>query len=104
MALAVDMGDHIVVARGRPERGARPRGDRRGEGRRFPDKPIRFVVNTHPHFDHASGLAPFVAEGVDDPHAREQRGIPRGALAAPRTSRRRHPREGEPEAECRWRR
>ena len=30
----------------------------------IPGKPIRFVVNTHPHFDHASGLAPFVAEGA----------------------------------------
>ena len=30
----------------------------------IPNKPIRYVVNTHAHFDHASGLAPFAAEGV----------------------------------------
>ncbi len=27
-------------------------------------KPIKYVVNTHPHFDHASGLRTFVAEGA----------------------------------------
>jgi len=30
----------------------------------IPNKPIRFVVNSHPHFDHASGLAAAVAEGA----------------------------------------
>ena len=30
----------------------------------WPNKPIRFVVNSHPHFDHASGLAAAVAEGA----------------------------------------
>src|ERR1051326_9046311 len=29
-----------------------------------PNKPIRYVINTHAHFDHASGLRPFVAEGA----------------------------------------
>jgi glyoxylase-like metal-dependent hydrolase (beta-lactamase superfamily II) len=30
----------------------------------IPNKPIRYVFNTHYHFDHSSGLAPFVAEGA----------------------------------------
>ena len=30
----------------------------------IPNKPIRYVVNTHAHFDHASGLAPIAAEGI----------------------------------------
>jgi glyoxylase-like metal-dependent hydrolase (beta-lactamase superfamily II) len=30
----------------------------------IPTKPVRFVVNTHPHFDHAGGLRTFVAEGA----------------------------------------
>ena len=30
----------------------------------FPAKKIRYVVMTHPHFDHMMGLPPFVAEGV----------------------------------------
>jgi glyoxylase-like metal-dependent hydrolase (beta-lactamase superfamily II) len=32
--------------------------------RLIPNKPIRFVVNTHHHFDHAGGLRTFVAEGA----------------------------------------
>lgn len=30
----------------------------------FPDKPIGYVLTTHNHFDHASGLRQFVAEGA----------------------------------------
>ncbi|MBV8728661.1 MAG: MBL fold metallo-hydrolase, partial [Acidobacteriia bacterium] len=30
----------------------------------IPNKPIKYVVNTHNHFDHASGLRAFVAEGA----------------------------------------
>jgi glyoxylase-like metal-dependent hydrolase (beta-lactamase superfamily II) len=32
--------------------------------RLFPNKRIRYIVNTHPHLDHASGLAPFCADGA----------------------------------------
>ncbi len=32
--------------------------------RLFPSKPIRYAVNTHPHSDHAGGLAPLVAAGA----------------------------------------
>jgi glyoxylase-like metal-dependent hydrolase (beta-lactamase superfamily II) len=31
---------------------------------RYPSKPIRFVINTHFHFDHAGGLRDYVAEGA----------------------------------------
>jgi glyoxylase-like metal-dependent hydrolase (beta-lactamase superfamily II) len=34
------------------------------EARRLmPNKPIRYLINTHSHIDHSSGLRPFVAEG-----------------------------------------
>ena len=29
-----------------------------------PNKPIKYVVNTHHHFDHAGGLGAFAAEGA----------------------------------------
>ena len=33
-------------------------------GRLIPRKPIKFVINTHTHFDHAGGLRTFVAHGA----------------------------------------
>jgi glyoxylase-like metal-dependent hydrolase (beta-lactamase superfamily II) len=63
LALAIDMGDHILVV----ESG---QNDDRGTAvmaaakRAIPNKPVRFVVNSHPHFDHAGGLAAAVAEGA----------------------------------------
>lgn len=62
-SLAIDMGDHILVV----ESG---QSDARGQAvmaaakQAIPNKPIRFVVNSHPHFDHASGLAAAAAEGA----------------------------------------
>jgi glyoxylase-like metal-dependent hydrolase (beta-lactamase superfamily II) len=32
--------------------------------RLIPGKPIKYVINTHSHIDHSSGLRPFVAEGA----------------------------------------
>jgi glyoxylase-like metal-dependent hydrolase (beta-lactamase superfamily II) len=63
VAIAADMGDHIVVLEG-------GQSEQRGLAvidaakKAIPGKPIRYVVNSHPHFDHGSGLAPFVAEGA----------------------------------------
>ncbi len=62
-ALAVDFKDYIVVVEG-------PQNDQRAEAiiteakRLIPNKPIKYVVNTHSHFDHAGGLRAFVAEGA----------------------------------------
>jgi len=63
VALAVDMGDHIVVLEG-PQNEARGLAVINAAKAAIPGKPIRYVVNTHAHFDHSSGLAPFVAEGA----------------------------------------
>jgi glyoxylase-like metal-dependent hydrolase (beta-lactamase superfamily II) len=32
--------------------------------RLIPNKPIKYLINTHSHIDHSSGLRPFVAEGT----------------------------------------
>lgn len=62
-ALAVEFDEYIVVV----EAG---QNIARGEAivaevrRLFPTKPIGYVVNSHPHSDHSSGLAPLAAAGA----------------------------------------
>jgi glyoxylase-like metal-dependent hydrolase (beta-lactamase superfamily II) len=62
-AVVADFKNYIVVIEG-------PQNEMRAmqiiaEARRLaPNKPIRYVINTHAHFDHAGGLRPFIAEGA----------------------------------------
>ena len=62
-SMAVEFSDHIVVL----ESG---QSEARGEQilaevkAAVPGKPIRYVVNSHPHSDHTAGLIPFVREGA----------------------------------------
>jgi glyoxylase-like metal-dependent hydrolase (beta-lactamase superfamily II) len=62
-ALAVDMGDHVLVVES-GQSDARGMAVMAAAKQAIPNKPIRFVVNSHAHFDHASGLAAAVAEGA----------------------------------------
>ena len=62
-SLAVDMGDHVLVVES-GQSDARGLAVMAAAKTAIPNKPIRFVVNSHPHFDHASGLAAAVAEGA----------------------------------------
>ena len=62
-SLAVDMGDHILVVES-GQSDARGMAVMAAAKQAIPGKPVRFVVNSHPHFDHASGLAAAVAEGA----------------------------------------
>ena len=62
-SLAVDMGDHILVIES-GQSDARGLAVMAAAKQAIPNKPIRFVVNSHPHFDHASGLQAAVAEGA----------------------------------------
>jgi glyoxylase-like metal-dependent hydrolase (beta-lactamase superfamily II) len=62
-AIAVDFKDYIVVIEaGNSE--ARANAIIEEVKKDIPNKPIKYVVNTHPHFDHSSGLRRFVAEGA----------------------------------------
>src|SRR5207247_5471173 len=62
-ALAVDMKDGVVVIEG-PQSEARADAIIAEAKKDIPNKPIKYVVNTHAHFDHSSGLRTFVAEGA----------------------------------------
>ena len=63
VSLAVEFQDHVVVLEGGQSE-ARGLAVIAETKRLIPNKRIKYVVNTHPHFDHASGLATFAADGA----------------------------------------
>jgi hypothetical protein len=103
VAIAADMGDHIVILEG-------GQSEQRGLAiidaakKAIPGKPIRFVVNTHPHFDHGSGPGAVRRRRRDDHHPREQRGISREGAQQPAHTGRRHAGQGAEEGQGRRRR
>jgi glyoxylase-like metal-dependent hydrolase (beta-lactamase superfamily II) len=46
--------------------------------RKITDEPVRFVLNTHWHFDHSGGNAPFAAEATVIAHENVRRRLERG--------------------------
>ena len=62
-ALAVDFKDYIVIVEG-PQSEERASAVIAEAKRDIPNKPIKYVVNTHGHFDHSGGLRTFIAEGA----------------------------------------
>jgi glyoxylase-like metal-dependent hydrolase (beta-lactamase superfamily II) len=82
-SLAVDMGDHILIV----ESG---QSDARGQAvmaaakQAIPNKPVRFVINSHPHSDHSGGLAAAVAEGATILTHRNNEALLERFLGAPR--------------------
>jgi glyoxylase-like metal-dependent hydrolase (beta-lactamase superfamily II) len=62
-SLAVEFKDHIVMLEG-PTSEARSIAVNEVVRKTVPNKPIKYVVNTHAHYDHAGGLRTYVAEGV----------------------------------------
>ena len=83
-SVVVEMKDHLVVIEG-------PQNDERATAviaevkKTVPNKPIKYVVNTHPHFDHAGGLGPFVVEGATIITHDVNKAFFEQSLAAPRT-------------------
>jgi glyoxylase-like metal-dependent hydrolase (beta-lactamase superfamily II) len=84
VALAIELTDHVVVLEGGQSE-ARGLAVIAEVKRAIPGKPIRYVVNTHAHFDHASGLAPFAAEGITILTHQQNKAFLEKALSAPRT-------------------
>ena len=83
-ALAVEFKDYVVVVEG-PQSVARGQAVVDEVKKVFPNKRIGYVVNTHPHSDHAGGLAPFVAEGATIVTYKNNARFMADTFSAPRT-------------------
>jgi glyoxylase-like metal-dependent hydrolase (beta-lactamase superfamily II) len=83
-SVAIEMRDHVVVVEA-PLDEARSRAVIGQVRAMVPDKPIRFVVNTHHHFDHAGGLRTYVSEGVTVVTQEANRAYYETAWSKPRT-------------------
>ena len=62
-SVAIDQTDHIVVVEG-PQNEERSSAVIAKVKETIPNKPIKYLVNTHVHFDHSGGVRTFVDEGA----------------------------------------
>jgi len=62
-SIAVEFDDFVTVVEA-PLNEARSLAVIEEVGRLVPNKPIRYVVNTHQHFDHSGGLRTYLAQGA----------------------------------------
>jgi glyoxylase-like metal-dependent hydrolase (beta-lactamase superfamily II) len=62
-SLAIDQTDHIVIVEG-PLDEARSSAVIAKAKELIPNKPIKYLINTHAHFDHSGGLRTYVDEGA----------------------------------------
>ena len=64
VALAVEFNDHILIFEPAGQNEARAQAIIAEAKRVIPNKPIRYGVLSHHHFDHTSGIGAVVAEGI----------------------------------------
>jgi glyoxylase-like metal-dependent hydrolase (beta-lactamase superfamily II) len=83
-SLVIDQRDHIVVVEG-PQDEARSLAVIAKAKETIPNKPIRYLINTHAHFDHSGGLRTYVAEGATIVTHEMNRPYYEQAWSAPRT-------------------
>jgi len=62
-SVVIDQKDHIVVVEG-PQNEERSLAVIAKVKETIPNKPIRYLINTHVHFDHSGGLRTYVDEGA----------------------------------------
>ena len=62
-SVAIEMKDYLIVVEA-PETEARSVAVIDALKRAVPNKPIRYLINTHHHFDHSGGLRTYAAEGA----------------------------------------
>ena len=83
-SVAIDQRDHIIVVEA-PQDEARSLAVIAKVKETIPDKPIRYLVNSHVHFDHSGGLRTYVAEGATIVTHEMNKPYYEQAWAAPRT-------------------
>jgi len=84
-ALAIEFADHAVIFEPGPQNEARAQAIIAETKRVIPNKPIRYGVISHHHFDHTSGLAAVAAEGITIVTPEVNKSFLEHALSAPRT-------------------
>jgi len=85
VAVAVEFSDHILLFEAAGQNEARALAVMAEAKRVIPNKPIRYAVLSHHHFDHTSGLPAVVAEGATIVVHEMDKEFFEKALGAPRT-------------------
>jgi glyoxylase-like metal-dependent hydrolase (beta-lactamase superfamily II) len=83
-SIAIDQKDHVIVVEG-PQNEARSSAVIAKVKETIPNKPIKYLINTHAHFDHSGGLRTYVDEGATIVTHEMNRPYYEQAWAAPRT-------------------
>jgi len=83
-SVAIEQLDHVVVVEA-PLNEARSLAVIAKVNEIIPNKPIKYLVNTHAHFDHSGGLRTFVDAGATIVTPLQNRAFYEQAWAAPRT-------------------
>jgi glyoxylase-like metal-dependent hydrolase (beta-lactamase superfamily II) len=83
-SIAIDQRDHIVVVEA-PQNEARSVAVIAKVKETIPNKPIRYLINSHVHFDHSGGLRTYVDEGATIVTHALNKPYYEQAWAAPRT-------------------
>jgi glyoxylase-like metal-dependent hydrolase (beta-lactamase superfamily II) len=85
VALAVEFNDYILIFEPAGQNEARSQAIIAEAKRVIPNKPIRYGVLSHHHFDHTSGIAAVVAEGITIVTGEPNKQFFEDALSGPRT-------------------
>ena len=83
-SVAIDQRDHIVVVEA-PQNEARSTAVIAKVKETIPNKPIKYLINSHHHFDHSGGLRTYVDEGATIVTHASNKPYYEQAWAAPRT-------------------